>query len=158
MYINNLIKIWINAFRVIVILQPFKKNYINFGSALSPGASNHCFFCFYVNPPLTYELVKGVMLLMHPQVFPLFVFLLYWPPPTFQCIDPPTLKFVAPPLNISYFYFPHFCHYNAHRPKKVYCLKCLLSNTLIKLQYWVCSSAQSQFWDWAEIELARFKI
>jgi len=37
---------------------------------------------------------------MHPHLFQISVFFLYWPPPaTFQCIDPlPTFKFVAPRL------------------------------------------------------------
>jgi len=50
-YINHFIKLLLNAFRVIVILQPFFY-FINLGDPLSPGAPKHCFFCFYLNPPL----------------------------------------------------------------------------------------------------------
>jgi len=51
-YINNLNKFLLNAFGANVILQPFEFVFIILGGPLSPGAPKHCFFCFYVSPPL----------------------------------------------------------------------------------------------------------
>jgi len=94
-YINNFIIILLNALCSIVLLKPFHVFFINLVGPLSPRAPKHCFFCFYVNPPLSITNIMSCpisILVCHV----LYIFLQYKP----LCYRPSVTLFYKPLCSI----------------------------------------------------------